>query len=282
MSTDLTKVFVPGIYEDIPAETYHAMPWCGSSSLNTLAATESPYKLMQERERPRSPPTDDMVTGTAIHTAILEPHLWNTKVEVVEERRSKADKERVAKAEADGKLVLRQWQHDIANRVTHEVWHSVWCDPLRVLLESATAKELTILWELDGLKCKSRLDVFSAGLGIITDIKSMDDNSPNNVQRRVDYGGWAIQSAFYTEAVRVSGLDADPSFVFATVDKRRNGCGEVGLYEVDATTLAAGLHSCRVWASILKACEESDTWEPARKGIQTVRMSDWQIKKIYE
>jgi hypothetical protein len=59
----------PGIFFNIPADEYMAIPALGSSAINT-AAWESVAHALARRERP---PTDALGTGTLAHIAILEP-----------------------------------------------------------------------------------------------------------------------------------------------------------------------------------------------------------------
>lgn len=59
----------PGIYFNIPADTYMAIPALGSSAVNQ-AAWESVAHSLARRDRP---PTDALDTGTMAHIAILEP-----------------------------------------------------------------------------------------------------------------------------------------------------------------------------------------------------------------
>jgi hypothetical protein len=70
----------PGIYTSLSNDAYHGHH--GSYSKSSLADfAVYPYNLIFQRENKKE--SDAMAIGTAVHTAVLEPHKWNDDVIVI-------------------------------------------------------------------------------------------------------------------------------------------------------------------------------------------------------
>ena len=76
-------ITAPGIYE-MPADIYHADP-CPEPSLSSTGARTlangTPATYWHERQNPKQKRVFDI--GTAGHLMVLEPHLFDQRVEVI-------------------------------------------------------------------------------------------------------------------------------------------------------------------------------------------------------
>jgi len=60
-----------GIIHDLPPADYHADPGCSASALRVIH-NRTPHHLAMERRKPKKQ-TREMLLGTLIHDAVLEP-----------------------------------------------------------------------------------------------------------------------------------------------------------------------------------------------------------------
>lgn len=63
-----------GFHREIPADVYHALPYCSNSRLSTLHERSAKH-VRYEMDNPEDP-TESMIIGNALHVATLQPHLF--------------------------------------------------------------------------------------------------------------------------------------------------------------------------------------------------------------
>lgn len=73
----VAATIAPGIYWDLPAAVYHAAPGLSSSGMKSLAVSSLRYwhDYVRPDRQPRTE-TPAMKIGTALHAAVLEPHVF--------------------------------------------------------------------------------------------------------------------------------------------------------------------------------------------------------------
>jgi len=65
---------------EMPAEKYHAVDALSKSMMSKLLKSPAHYKAALEE---RQEPSKAMQVGTAVHAAVLEPHLYQQLVAVI-------------------------------------------------------------------------------------------------------------------------------------------------------------------------------------------------------
>ncbi len=203
---------------------YHAHSALGSSLVKTLL--KNPYGYLH----PQEISGENLDIGSAIHKLTLEPHDFEKEFAVAPavDRRTKAGKEAWAEfVDASvGKTVLAAKDYETAKGAAD----SVLSHPEAQFLLSDGVAESSHFADLDGIACKCRPDYYRERDGIVVDIKSTEDASPDGFAKAVANFGYYIQDPFYCDVMRASGKRVS-RFIFIAVEKKPPYM--VGIYELD-------------------------------------------------
>lgn len=221
------------IVEDLTNDAYHAeTEHLSSSKVKTLL--DNPYLFLNPPEREESP---HFAIGSATHSLVLEPHKFNEEFAIAPEcdRRTKAGKEAwAAFVEASaGRTVIADKDYEIAKSMADAITHNPYA---QTLLQNGIA-ECSFFGEIDGVKVKCRPDYYREDKGLIIDIKTTDDASPDGFIKTIANYGYYIQAAFYLDVLDTLEKNAR-KFVFIAVEKKAPHM--VGIYELDPISLEFG------------------------------------------
>jgi exodeoxyribonuclease VIII len=193
--------FVPGVFEDMPSEHYHAVDALSSTGAKTIV-NRSLNHYRWQRLNPTKP-TPAMQLGTLTHTAILEPDLLDTQILIRPEldARTKAGKELLAalqaQAAAENRILVTQ---EDADRVRH-MRDAVWRHPGALRLLEGSRRELSIFWRdaSTDAPCKARFDVLKPvdDNFICADVKTCEDASPAAFGRTIASYDYHLSAAMY-------------------------------------------------------------------------------------
>lgn len=245
----------PGIYADVPAETYHGWPGVSKSMLDKLA--ETPAHLRDWLDNPEHDQTPPMMIGSAVHCATLQPDRFETDYIVmpdIDGRTSEAGAFRKA-AEKKGKQVLRdidaRWVKAITVRVRDTISWRRW-------MNSSPLIESSIVWEMDGYLCRARPDMIVPDLKIIVDLKTTA-LSCNNFPREIFRRRYHWQAYWYLKAAANIGIECN-SFVMLAAHKSRPFL--ISLHEIryDTETFAIAAEECEAAFDTYKTCMRSGQW----------------------
>jgi hypothetical protein len=265
----------PGIYEDIPAETYHQWDAISNSWLGKLA-DKSPKHFKWERDHP-VPPSEAMIRGSVLHKLCLEAMSFSDEFAVAPEvnRRTKAGKADWAKfcELSEGKMVVDRKTFDTCRAMAKELMrHKV----TRELLADGQP-EVSIVWsdEDTGILCKARLDYLLPPM--VGDVKTTRDGDARAFSNSSASYGYYRQAAFYLDGARACGLDVS-TFVFATVESAQPH--DVVAYAANRNFVTAGRKRYRRALFVYKACLESGNW-PGRNetGVEELELPYWLLKE---
>lgn len=196
-----------GIYLDLSSKDYHNDKESISRS-SLLDFKRNPRKYWANHinpDRPTKEATAAMNFGSAFHTLILEPHLFENQYYVLPEKvllknvgREAYDAYKKAEKEAEsceGKVVL-SWNDYERLCAMHTSLNGN--SRAKALLEGAVY-ESSYFWEdiHSGLMIKSRPDILNGN--IYVDLKSIEDASPSNYQREMAKYGYHIQAAMMSD-----------------------------------------------------------------------------------
>ncbi len=252
MQTDLTK------HEPMTYAAYHNMPGVRSSLLAQML--DSPAMYRHVKSNPIEP-KPAMLLGTAIHTAVLQPDLFESEIVVWTggARRSDAKKAEYAEFARDAidnhKTVVDAGQRVKAKRIAG----AVMADPESADIINSSEKEVVYTWTdpWTGIDCKARIDLVRDD-GAVFDLKSTRTADPFLFARQsqdLDY--WMRLAMYRVGAALVSPV---PEVGIIAAWTGLPYFGYVHAYELQETHLAYGEDEYFGCLKRLKECLDTDVW----------------------
>ena len=173
--------------EGLSNEEYHARPELSCSQIKTLL--KNPYEFLSATKKEA---TESMNFGSAVHKLILEPHDFNKEFAVMPkyDLRKTADKEAKTAfdAENQGKIYLSE---DVFENASH-------CAAIAKEIAGQFFKdgiaEASFFSELDGVPVRCRPDYYIESKGLIVDVKTTQDASPDGFLRSIANYGSSYQA----------------------------------------------------------------------------------------
>lgn len=204
------------IDRDLPMDEYLKFQAIGSSEMRMLARGQTPAHVLARRNEPRKQ-TRSMILGAALHAIISGE---SSLIHVMEhDGRSKLGREeRKAKSGAEflGAVVCPADVYKEAKLMAESLLRSQF---FREFVEHAQF-EVTAIWEQDGLRFKSRLDIWDERQGVVGEIKtSFDDISPRGFGRTIGRERYDIQAWHHAQGLASSGLGL-PGVCFIAVENK--------------------------------------------------------------
>lgn len=252
---------------------YHAHPAISKSHLDKVAKSPAHYwaHYLDPLRQPQEP-TQAMILGTALHTAVLEPHLWQEQFAVPPQafdRRTKVGKELAAafEAEAQGKTVLSPDDAERIQRMAAAVHQH---PASSFLLELPGVREASYFWtdEATGLECKCRPDWHSLDRRLLVDVKTTEDASPRGFAMSCAKFRYHVQAHWYQRPF----LEAE-QFLFIAVEKQPPYL--VAVYAATPAMVAAGARAAERDLQLLAQCRAADRWPGYSDEIQPLDLPAW-------
>lgn len=207
------------VVDHLPEHLYHDSHALLSKSLIQKAAT--PYGSMEKFHyaitAPKSPPTDALTEGSALHVAVLEPDLFGSRYIELPDFQSirgiTLDKQRAnwMQENAVGLIGLRPTQMHRIHAQSAALRNNA---DIRAMLRHART-EVSVAWthRATGLRMRSRADFANEVVAQAGDLKRALHADPQRFARAADSLGYHIQDYLYTMGLRQAGLDVR-NFVF--------------------------------------------------------------------
>lgn len=260
--------FVPGVYDAYTNAEYHAADGISKSDLDLIHKSPAHYKAARHEDTPA------LRFGTAFHCAVLENDRFNATYTVIEgDRRTNVVKAAIKEAKEAGKTVLDADEFDsIMNMVL-----TIFKNPICEALLRGSLKEHSVFSELDGVRVKCRPDGWNVGKGVLFDLKSTEDASPEGFARTVAKYRYHVQDAFYRHVVAsATNCDADDlSFIFIAVEKKPPFA--VALYQLDELAALQGWVDAREDLRRYKAAKDTGKWGGYSPRIETLSLPRWAV-----
>lgn len=266
-----TTHIIPGVYE-IPAEQYFSGPGISRSELDCLL--QSPLHYWDRYLNPERVPEKETAAlriGHALHTAILEPHLFTARYACAPEgidRRTKEGKARWTAflAENAGKTPLNETEF---KRVT-AMGDAVRAHPTSAKLFITGAPERTVYWtdQETGILCRCRPDWLRPSL--IADFKTCEDASMASFQRSIFEYAYHRQVAWYLDGVAAVTGEQHGNFIFIAIEKSRPYA--VAHYIMDDEAIALGRKENRRALEVYQRCQQTNEWPGYPLAVQTITL----------
>lgn len=246
----------PGIYHNIPFETYLKIPAVNKSYLYKHKKVPANVKVEKED-------TTAMLIGRALHKYVLEgPEAFEKHYAIGPDVRmnTKIGVEKWVKFEMEneGKVCIRP--KDLSYEMLNDIYNAIREHPAANVLLKDGLSEKTIVWrdEETGLLCKARPDKHPSRTEfVIVDYKSTTDASERGFLNDVLKFGYHVQDAMYSEGMKI--LEGrDFLFAFVVVEKKPPFRTEVYTLEEDLRKI--GNSEFHRLLRVEKQCRDSNTW----------------------
>ena len=260
-------------------EAYHALPAVSPSRIKVLGRSPLHYFdqfLAEDREKKE--PTPAMQLGTALHTAVLEPEIWDATMTVLpEDAPSRPTEKQLIQPARTGTKTHDAWLDACARRdwwaefdaksagklllspddaaQVKRMAEAVRTHPAaRFLLDLPGRREASYTWTdtATGLECKTRPDWHSEDRRIVVDVKTTRDASRAEFSRSIASFDYHVQAAWNQGA-----LEAE-QFIAIAVEKTRPFA--VAVYPVSGALIAAGQRRIEAAMTLLAECQASGKW----------------------
>lgn len=255
-------------------EEYHAdREYLSKSWLDKLAI--SPAKLKSSLDEPDEQ-TLAMEIGSMTHAYILEHEEFEKRYAVQPKFDGRT---------TEGKAQKAVWaRQNIGKKpITEDYMEMLQCMKQSVfahrnagkLLSDNGEAELSVYAELEGVKCKCRLD-WLVMKGIIVDLKTTEDASKTGFSKSVWQYRYMVQHAFYMDICKAACLEIT-DFIFLAVEKSKPY--QVALYKLDDESVNIGRDMYKKQLELYKSCVELDSWPSYGHEIETLSLPKWALKQ---
>lgn len=211
---------------------YHARAEISKSDLDLLA--KSPYLLKLKKDgKYQSEATPSQILGSAVHKLLLERNDFINEfaIEPNIDKRTKDGKAEYNEflAKNSHKIIIKADEFEKADLIARSVLEM---QGTANFLKDGKAEQ-SYFGEIDGVKVKCRPDFYNENLGLIIDLKTTSDASPNGFLKSVANFNYDMQVAFYSDILQSLGKKVN-SFLFIAVETKEPYL--VSFYEIKPNT----------------------------------------------
>lgn len=238
-------------------QEYRKHPAISRSELFNIS--ESPEKFKYYQEHPEEP-TPALVFGQLFHAMALQPETVAEQFAVapnVDRRTKEGKKEWLEFQEmSKGWTVVTEDMIEQATAMCEALNRNEF---VKKLLKGEKEKPFFWVDEMTGEECKCRTDVLTE-VGenlIIVDLKSTDNAETEAFMRSAIKYGYDLQSAMYSEGVKVS-TGREPLFVFIAIEKKPPYA--INILQADKLLIRRGYDLFRELIGIYADCKKTDNW----------------------
>lgn len=275
--TDNTSLVRAGIIPGIPIEEYHRHGSVSKSQLDQFAKSPAHYLASLTTQRKE---TAAMRIGSIFHGMVLEPDRVKIAIAPVCDKRTedgKATWEAFCLENAGAEIVTAD-EGEMLNGMAESIRKH---QAASALLNGDGIAEGSCFWfdERSGELCRCRPDFYRRDLGIIVDLKTADDASPEGFARSIWKYAYHRQAALYMDGVSESTGDIIKGFVFVAVEK--SAPYAVGVYRLDMQGEEAGRVSYQSLLLDLADCKINRNFPAYSPRIETISLPAYAVKEVY-
>lgn len=265
-----------GLHPHLAAEQYHQreLGVVSKSALDLVHRSPAHYLAWVKGELPDEE-TPALTFGRAFHCAILEPDVFASTYAaepVFGDCRLKANKAARDewRAEHAGRELISFDDHTTLLGMAAAVRKH----PLASKMIRDGRSELTVSWKDPdtGLRCKSRADYYVPKLGMVADVKSTLNASPEEFKRSVVKYRYHVQDALYRAGFAEAGEPVQ-HFVFIAIEKAPPYA--VAIYSLEEEGIGRGYSAARRDMETLAECVERNVFPGYAPGIQSLELPPW-------
>jgi hypothetical protein len=265
---------------------YHASSAIGSSIIKTMEQHTPLHAWAKyiNPERVPSEPSAQQILGSVIHSAMLEPAVFDDEYTVLPDgidRRTNAGKALFADILATGKTPVKQVEWEIAMSCMAACEAHPFMQKIRTL---SPKFEQSFFFERMGFQCKIRPDIEIAPCGAypngaIVDLKTTVDASPAGFPKQMWNLLMHVQASFYKRAYRIKyGTIAEPEFFWFAQEKTAPFANKV--YRCTDEMEYEGNVIVARQLDILRECFETGVWQGYGHDVQDAEFPSWAYAKL--
>ncbi len=283
--------------DNMPSADYHKHPAMSRSALMELDRTPRHYWYKYLSGEAESEESDALRFGSAFHTLVLEPALFDAACIVVPPDAPKKPtiaQRRAVKCSDAGKQSIAWWDDFYAKAgaraiVEEDEIKGIKAMAAAILAEPASGKiinadgkvEQSFFWYDDTFRVevKCRPDYYRDD-GIILDLKTCADASEYEFQRSAVNYGYDLQAYMQIEGIeRVTGK-RPADYVFMCVEKAPPYC--VAFYSATPEFIACGEARYNKLMAVYAACIKANLWPGYGPMVKPINPPSWWVKKLTE
>ena len=272
------------IVPNLPEEKYHSQELFKTPRLTYSTAKtiihKSPYHAWLEHPLlggKGKTATRAMDKGSIIHSMLLgggPEIIWID----AEDYRTKAAKEQRDEAREAGKIPMLSKELDEINLIVDRVETQL-KEQAPYFFEPHES-ELSVRYEIDGVKCQSRWDWISQEAGKQIDIKTTNDANPEKLSRKILDFGYDIQEAMYTYAATKAWPEMAGRWTWEFIFIETEPPYLISIIETDGAMKWIGERKLFRAVETWRRCLESDNWPGYGRAIATAPA--WAVNKEEE
>jgi PDDEXK-like domain of unknown function (DUF3799) len=250
----------------LPDAQYRAIEAVSKSALDQFAKSPAHYKhTIIDKNRIQATPA--MEFGSAFDCFLLTPELFAEQYAIAPDVRRGTKAWDEFESANPGKTIIKA---DDLNRI-EAMAQAVSKHPAASLLLSGGESQVSYVWtNVDtGLLMKGRAD-YVRPEGVIIDVKTTQDASPEGFARSAASFRYHVQAAAYLSAQAATGGPVSDQFCFIAVEK--DAPHAVSVYTLDAESLALGFQILTKNLRDLSKCLADDRWPAYSEGVETLRL----------
>lgn len=266
---------------------YHAHPAIGASGLRLInQAPAKYYAAYLDPNRKPLEPTPAMLKGTMIHTACLEPHLFDEQYVTVPDdidRRTKEGKELYGSIEASGKQAIKPDDSALSKTLADAFNFHPFIIPTRHI--NATVHiEKSFITDINGVQVKIRPDVFIEPCktypnGLIIDLKTTSDASSYGWSKSIVNYEYYLQSALYANVLfHIAGTHALPDFYWFAQETEAPYLNKP--YRATDMIQQYGWDECLRLLDVYLECKQSGVWPGYGEDEEDAELPVWKQREI--
>lgn len=222
------------------------------SKLAPMRESAAACKAAMDNPRPSTASQD---FGTAAHTFILEPQKFDDEVAVWQgTRRGKAWDN--FKLRNENRLIITSSEHLILERMGNRFREH----PLTKDINRNALVEQSGVWDVDGVRCKGRLDILWGNR--VIDLKTTRHDNIEDFVRDAEKYGYLHQLAFYALGYEAITKTRVGSVGIIAATKVKDPRGPDSLFYMDLTRDELGdyMEACRCMIAEFAQCKETGYW----------------------
>lgn len=260
----------PGMYEKLPMSDYLGWDAVSKSVLERMKTSPAHAQACETWSSSDTPAT---LLGTAIHSAILEPELFEGiygRLPGDDLRKSDAKAAKAAFIEA-GRIPLKPVDWEVCDALRDRAWAK---STVRDLLEQATGIEVSGLFPTrhEGIYGKLRPDILCADARTVVDLKSARDASKHGFERAMGEHAYHLSPGWYLPGLRTLGVECD-HWVWVALEKTPPY--GVALYSLEAHEIARATQECEDLVAAYARCADAKLWPDYPDIILPIVIPKW-------
>lgn len=267
----------PGVHKDMSFEDYAKAEGLNQSKLKVMKRSPAKFKHLLQVSRED---TEALGMGRAIHTAVLEPELFNQMF---------VQEPEVNKRTNEGKRLLAEFKELNGGKEllspsdynsVFEIASAVLSHPDAARLLEDTERELSVWWEdkATDVLCKARVDAWKPSIRTIVDLKTTRDAGPG-FERSIYSYGYHMQAAWYNAALEAHGYEPH-HFVIIAVEKEPPY--DIGIYRLTDDVIELSKRENEALLRRYAECKRKDYWPGYTQGIVDVGLPKFAMDEMEE